>query len=377
MILIIADVHLGHRLYSAHTQTGITTAEYDTRYALERVYERVIKPDIDMIICAGDFFNTHRPSSENVRWSITWFNRINTLGKPFYIIPGNHDITTYSNSMAFLKALDFENVYFLTDDIYRIVWKGWNIYFVPFFSSTTKDKYSPTYEKLISIMQTLNPTDKNIIITHIQESAAKIGAENFILSKGVSVFELDEYTVQYPFTKFIAGHMHLQQEYKKKNGIHVVYPGSLTYMDFVDCGKLKGYVTMDEEGNIKFAEIDGLRRYIHSVYKTEEELESFLETLPNTVDNICIFLTVPSNLKMSESAIRKIFSEKGYEVSRIQYFTDDKDKVFLHVDNVKSKNPIQLLETWLHAYKDTTDESIDIDKIIERGKGYINAYQSS
>jgi DNA repair exonuclease SbcCD nuclease subunit len=262
MILSIADIHLGHKLYSSILDNGLTTAEEDTRAALDKVYERASALDIEMIICAGDFFHVSKPSSENIRWAITWVKKMDSLGKPVYIIPGNHDVSAYWNSLVFLKSLYVRNVVLVDQDILKIDWVRGPIYFVPFLSpESTKNKYATTLEALNSLSTIIDPTDKNIIVTHIQEAASKISSESTMISRGIETINMDYFSkVPCTDTILLSGHMHMHQIYTK-NGITIVYPGSLTYTESTDCGQKKGYVLIDHDGTIKFEEIQGVRKY--------------------------------------------------------------------------------------------------------------------
>ncbi|MDH3455727.1 MAG: metallophosphoesterase, partial [Gemmatimonadota bacterium] len=58
----LADVHLGFRQYHRLTANGINQREADVASAFRNVIEGVIAAAPDLVIIAGDLFNSVRPS---------------------------------------------------------------------------------------------------------------------------------------------------------------------------------------------------------------------------------------------------------------------------------------------------------------------------
>src|SRR5271157_4126770 len=112
MVLFYGDIHLGNKQYSTSNIDNISDTELESRNALESILERSKKEDIDIMICTGDFFHQCNPITENIRWAIVWISRMDKIGKPHYIITGNHDVSSYSNSLAYIKSVDLKNTIF-------------------------------------------------------------------------------------------------------------------------------------------------------------------------------------------------------------------------------------------------------------------------
>jgi len=355
MIMFFADVHLGHRLYHTLTEDNITTSEQDTRNALDKLYDRMCKPDIEFIICGGDFFNASRPSAESIRWAIGWFKKVDAIGKPFYIIPGNHDISAHSNSLVFIKSLKVQNIFLLDKSISKIVWNDWNIYFVPFLSpESSKNKYTTTLEAVRVTMHSLDRDANNIVVTHIQESESKLGAESMLLAHAGDVVDLDSHE-SYRNTFVLTGHMHMPQAYQKENGIRVVYPGSTCFMDYLDCGQKKGFITLDVNGTIDFEPIPGIRiykKYALPVGKDPQEFFSSIRMSPNEV----VFLELQEDSIVDESAVRDYLKTRNCFLAKILPVAKETTLVKL---NTTAKHPVIILEEYLA--KRFAEEDKDFD----------------
>jgi len=343
MIMFFADVHLGHRLYQTLTEDNITESEQDTRNALEALYDRMCKPDIELIICGGDFFNAARPSTESIRWAIVWFKKVDAIGKPFYIIPGNHDISAHSNSLVFLKSLKTQNIFLLDKSISKISWNNWNIYFAPFLSpESSKNKYKTTLEAMSVTMHSLNPNENNIVITHIQESEAKLGAERMLLTQSGDIMDLN-FPIAHTNTLILTGHMHMPQAYQKENGIRVIYPGSTCFMEYPDCGQKKGFITLDEQGTIDFEPIPGIRifkKYTLPVGKDPQEFFSSIRMSPNEV----VFLELQDDTIADESFLREYLKTRNCFLAKILSKVEETAAVTV---DTTSKHPILILQDYL------------------------------
>ncbi len=368
MILCVSDVHLGHKLYSSILDDGLTDAEEDTRAALNKIAERASEDDIEMIICAGDFFHTARPSTENVRWVISWFKEMDALGKPFYVIPGNHDISTYSNSLVFLKSLKVNNIFLIDQNTSKITWGDWSIYFVPFLvAESSKDKYATTVDAVKAVLGIIKPEVKNIIVTHIQESSSKIGSENTMLSRGVETINMDNFfDMLCKKTILLTGHMHMHQIYTK-NDITIVYPGSLTYMDSLDCGQRKGYVLLDYEGNITFEEVQGVRKYKQYILPKGKDPVEFFSTIRMSSNEI-VFLKSQDDAILDDSVINTILTNRNCKLAKISY-TFDQDTSSENETLEGTNDPFILLEEWVMG--ECKDNQDDIQAILKLGREFL------
>ena len=373
MILFFADPHLGHKMYHTLTEENITTAELDSRIALEKIYDRASQPDIDMIICAGDFFHSPKPSTENIRWAILWFEKMDRLGKPFCVVPGNHDVGALSSSLAFLYSLDLKNTQIIEWEGMLGTWSGWNLHFVPFLTATTlKNKYTDTLQLFADTVHDMRAGENNIIITHLQESQSTLGAERLMFAKAVEIIDLMNYSTSGK-TVFLSGHMHSHQVYTKANGVVVVYPGSTTFMESLDCGERKGYILIDPAGNIKFEPIIGIRifkKYVLPKGKDAVDFFSSIRMLPNEV----VFLDVAAGDVVAEGPLRQLLKERDSILGKISYIATRtrEDGTAIKIE-LSENNPLLHLENYLAQYKYKTEPYDWKNIILPLGKETINA----
>lgn len=315
MILAFSDSHIGFRGYSILDKNGVASAEHDVRCALELVYTRASQDDVDMLIFCGDFFHNHRPTSENIRWAIYWFSKINTLGKSFYIIPGNHDTSEISHSLVFLLELQLENI-FLIETPTNIFYKNIQLKFIPFMpGGSAKNKYQPIQTELQFTFT--NEVSKDlIVISHFHEYLSKVGAESRQVAKSAESVSLSEITSTK--TLFLLGHMHLPQTYSINNSI-VCYPGSLINMDTDDCGIMKGMVLIDSDLSIKFEPLIGIRTFfMYTFEESQDILEFFKKTRLSS--NRVIFIKIPSTYFIDAEELTKILFDRGCTLGKILYY---------------------------------------------------------
>lgn len=352
MIMYFADVHLEHRLYHTLTDEYITTAEQDTRSALESIYQRASIDDIDLIICGGDFFHNSKPTPENIRWAVKWFKQMDALGKPFYIIPGNHDISSYSHSLVFLKSLNTTNIFLIENNISKIQWFDWTIYFVPFLCPlSSRNKYENTLQELNALMQILNPNENNIVVSHIHEKAAQLGAESGFVARATEVIDLNIST-KYKNTTFLSGHIHKGQAYTKDNGINVVYPGSISYMDYTDCGQRKGYVTFSKEGSIDFDFTQGIRLYKKYILPEGKSIQEAFDPIRMSQNDV-VFIDAISDVSIDEEELCEYLKSRNCTLGKIRYSVADQDEST--EITFQSKNPVILLEEYLKSKFEEND----------------------
>ena len=107
MILFFSDLHLGLKHCSKQENDGLYTSEVEAFKVLDYIYDYVQNPEnqISLILFGGDWFHTNTPSSLIIKKSMEWFNRINELKIPFFLIPGNHECTVFSNSLSFIVII--------------------------------------------------------------------------------------------------------------------------------------------------------------------------------------------------------------------------------------------------------------------------------
>ena len=82
--LHVSDLHVGKRL------CGRSLIE-DQRHVLRQILEMAAEEDIHAVLVAGDLYDKSQPSAEAVELVSTFLSELAALGKPAFIVSGNHD----------------------------------------------------------------------------------------------------------------------------------------------------------------------------------------------------------------------------------------------------------------------------------------------
>ncbi|MCS6962044.1 MAG: exonuclease SbcCD subunit D [Deltaproteobacteria bacterium] len=85
----LADLHLGHQRFNKFTGEGINQREFDVIKTFEEVIEKTKALDPDLIVIAGDMFDTPKPSNYTLKRVFEILKGVSSI--PIVAIPGNHD----------------------------------------------------------------------------------------------------------------------------------------------------------------------------------------------------------------------------------------------------------------------------------------------
>ncbi len=370
MILFFSDLHKGIKSYSQQLSSGLFTAEEEARIALDYTYERIAKPDIDLVLFGGDWFHTNQPTSENIKDSISWIKKVDKLGKPFYIIPGNHDASMYSNSIKFIESLTLQNTFLVDPSFYKrnkcLDWNGWKIQFAPYrYAESMKDKEQDLHTDVINLISTIE--SKSIIVTHIQETTAKIGSESIMISKGVDIIDLDAIHATKDILLF-SGHMHKHQIYKK-GFMTVCYPGNTFYHDETDCNQDKGFVLFSPTGELSFESIPTIRKFIKIYVPKDSSIEDTLNRRFSERSVVFVSLQGTKDLKKEEE-IKTLLENKGLVLGTLKYVKDSVEAELALSSVNTALDPYRIFEERIKIRQDLSDK-IKLDTIA-KGKFFID-----
>jgi hypothetical protein len=104
----LADVHLGFRQYHRLTPQGINQREADVAGAFRRAVDDVIGTAPDIVVMAGDLFNSVRPTNAAILHSFGQFRRLREAlpAVPVVIVAGNHDTPRSVETGTILKLFE-------------------------------------------------------------------------------------------------------------------------------------------------------------------------------------------------------------------------------------------------------------------------------
>ena len=101
----LSDLHLGFRQYQRLTPAGINQREADIAGSFRRAVDRVIELRPDVVVIAGDVFNTVRPSNPAILQAFRLFTRLRAAlpDTQVVMVAGNHDAPKTSETGCILR----------------------------------------------------------------------------------------------------------------------------------------------------------------------------------------------------------------------------------------------------------------------------------
>lgn len=243
--LHIADLHIGRRL------GNISLAE-DQRHILNQIL--AMAEDCDAVLIAGDVYNRAQPVGEAVRMAGDFLSRLNDLGKPIFMIAGNHDggdMVDYCSHIMHKSGIHASGVYdgsiprHVLSDAYGEV----HVYLLPFIKPLNvrkalglKPNAVVSYEDAVrTVVESidLDPNARNILLAHQYVSGAEISQ-----SEERSIGGLDQISAELfrSFDYVALGHLHSPQ---RLLGGKVCYSGSPLKYSLSEEKQKKGAVAVE------------------------------------------------------------------------------------------------------------------------------------
>ncbi|EHJ06821.1 exonuclease subunit SbcD [Staphylococcus simiae] len=251
-IIHTADWHLGKIL------NGNQLLE-DQKYILTKFIDQMKQQQPDVIVIAGDLYDTTYPSKETIKLLEETIAKLNLeLKIPIIMISGNHDGKERLNYGA--DWFEHNQLYIKTkleDFLEPIKLNDINFYTLPYATVSEmqyyfEDDQVKTHQQGIArciseISKHINTNEINILISHLTVQGGKTSDSERPLTIGT--VESIESSVFNPFNHVMLGHLHHPFSINDK---HIKYSGSLLQYSFSEAGQAKGYreVTIDAKHNI-------------------------------------------------------------------------------------------------------------------------------
>lgn len=185
------------------------------------------KLDIEYMIHAGDFFTSRTAQPLDVLLAGKQIiESINSDSLKLLIIPGNHDKTDQNSENSYLDV--YSNICHVIRRSTTWHLSNLTVYFIPYFKEN--ESYIPQFE-------TINPSKKGILITHI----AVTGVKN---NDGSEVGNIIAPSLFNKFDKVFVGHYHNQSQV----GNNIYYIGSAYQANFGEDDQ-KGFTILYSDGS--------------------------------------------------------------------------------------------------------------------------------
>ncbi len=249
-IFHLADTHIGYSAYRRIDEaTGLNQREVDTYDAFRRFVDYALAEKPDVIVHAGDLFDSVRPTNRAISFVLGQLLRLSEAGIPFVVISGNHETPRLKETGSVFSLFEhIPNVHAVYKDKYEVVeFDNLEIHAIPHCDDIEVEK-----QKLIANCRDGGNDDTlNIALLH----AGVYGA-------GKQMFLMDEFNEQlitlHELTNFeyiALGHYHA---YTRVRG-DAYYAGSTERFSFNEVNEMKGFLDLslseDGEKKVSFHEL--------------------------------------------------------------------------------------------------------------------------
>lgn len=100
----LSDLHLGFKSYNKTNELGINQREADVALAFRHAVDDILsEADVDLVVVAGDIFDSSSPSCAVMQDAIRQFRKLS--GKDVVIVAGNHDMPRSASEGHPLRVL--------------------------------------------------------------------------------------------------------------------------------------------------------------------------------------------------------------------------------------------------------------------------------
>ncbi len=237
-ILHVADTHLGYSAYNKLAPNGLNQREMDVYHAFEKFVDYALESKPDLIIHAGDFFDSVRPTNRAIHFALNQLLRLSKARVPFIVISGNHETPKLRETGSVFQIFEhLENIHPIYKGRYEVLSFGdAMIHAVP---------QCPDGEKLKENIRkiSLDDNDKyNILTLHGGTTGIKEFRQWDFNEQVIPTNYLDE-----EFDYIALGHYH---SYAKVTE-NAFYSGSTEHFSFNEAGEEKGFIELND-GKVKF-----------------------------------------------------------------------------------------------------------------------------
>ncbi len=309
-IVHTGDWHIGKTLRGRHR-----SQEY--REILDELKTFIEKEDVDILLIAGDVYDSFSPSAESENIVYSFFHDVSKLGVKTVVVAGNHDSGLRFEAVSNLLALAnvtvvgfFDHKNPLKSNVTLSSRDGKEKAYVallPFVfertftraedlvdkeSSEATQHYSQQVGQILNEFSHSLPTDTiNILLSHLLMHGARPGGGERRLYLGDNYAVHPEH-IPANFDYIALGHVHRYQKIDAPSPIY--YCGSPLQMDFGEKCTEKGFLFLSlqpgekkEPSFIPFTK----GKELNEVQGSMEEIQSFIETHQD-IDNQYFKVTI-------------------------------------------------------------------------------------
>lgn len=311
---VLSDCHIGAKQFKRSERF------FDMINAFENAVDKMVNKDVDMVIIAGDLFDSATKTTAKARSRvISALLKLNDNGIYVYAISGNHDTPGASplsgtdvealDKARLLTALDSGNINIAK---YDLEIRGQDY----MFEGGKKDM-----PKIISNIKPKTSASKSIFVMH--QSISGVG--NIPEDMGIKLEELPQ-----EWDLIINGHIHKHQV-REVGDTKVLFPGSTERYSMNELEDKKiSIIEWDENDNmnIEFLDLEGVREFVSvDVYCDDLEEDDIYKKIEKKAERYakedCVFRVVlkgspTSGIDLQNSEIRDILDEYNVLYTKVQ-----------------------------------------------------------
>ncbi len=237
-IVHLSDTHLGFSTYGkTDPSSGLNQREVDVYSAFDQIIDYILDVKPDLVIHAGDLFDSVRPSNRAIHEAFRQFVRLSRAEIPTVIIAGNHSTPRQKVTGSIFRLLEYlEHIHPVFEGEYKTIEIGdAKIHAIP--HAYNEDMFKQNFDKLSA--------DKNFKYNILATHATVIGVTAFA---GAEFREqsIPPSILSHKFEYIALGHIHRFI----KVADNAYYSGSPERLSFSEANDKKGFLDV-ELGSLK------------------------------------------------------------------------------------------------------------------------------
>ncbi|MBI2941359.1 MAG: exonuclease SbcCD subunit D [Chloroflexi bacterium] len=260
-----ADVHLGTENYGRiDPATGLNTRLADFTAALDRVVDRAVDDDVDLVVFAGAAYRHRDPNPTHQREFARRIRRLSEAGLPVFLLVGNHDLPAASGrapSVDIFRTLGVPRVVVADRPEVHVVETRRGpvqIAAVPWVTRSrvlareaARDKTPEEVNRLLAdltsqtigdLAEQIDPALPSILVGHLSALGATYGSERSV-TVGEEVLLPPSVIANFAFDYVALGHIHKHQVLADRP--LTAYAGSIERVDFGEEAEGKGFMLVE------------------------------------------------------------------------------------------------------------------------------------
>ena len=249
-IFHVADTHLGYSAYrKVKAETGLNQREEDIYSTFQEFVEIAVKEKPDLILHAGDLFDSVRPSNRAIAFTLGQLLLLSSASIPMVIISGNHETPRLRETGSIFKV--FEHI----PGIYPVYHQRMETVSLDIGGGKVEIFALPhlgNEERFREEMEKMRPGKKgfNIALLH----GSLVGLDLGYLKGDFNEIKISGRVLTQGFDYIALGHFH---DHTVISG-NCAYSGATERFSFTEAGKSKGFIELtveDEKSTVSFREL--------------------------------------------------------------------------------------------------------------------------